>query len=83
MTESTSTVSPPLNPLLIPINMPDSDLAEWSMIELNGELIMPQTSDADQVSEENSLIPPDHVELGSLRFVNEASNSSTLLCTLL
>ena len=59
-------------------------LPEWAMIELNGELMAPspknpphQNADKENPAQSNdaadSLLRNDHIELGSVRFVDNVS----------
>jgi hypothetical protein len=85
--------SPEQQPMIIPIHTPpssqDDDIPEWAMLELNGELLMPQESagkenpskngdDGNGGSKSNctSLIPPHHVELGAIEFVDNVREFS-------
>ena len=82
----------PASPTLIPLHNEYSSsegaLPEWAMIELNGELIAPPLNpQADkenpaQKSAEDSLVRKDHVELGSVRFVDNVSCVRTIPITL-
>jgi len=74
-------IPPEQQPVLIPIHS-EGGAEEWAMIELNGELILPKESphgkenphgasdnDGDDGEEQtSSLVDPDRVELGSVRF---------------
>ena len=90
-----------LPPMIIPIHTPPSsngdgdDIPEWAMLELNGELLMPQentpgkenpssnnnNNGGDEDGSNGSLIPPHHVELGAIEFVDNVrvcSNPSSI-----
>jgi len=58
--------------MLIPIHT-DSEIPEWAMIEVNGELIAPKEcpDGKENPNGEESLIQRNRLELGSLRFVDE------------
>ena len=57
-------------PVVIPIES-DSECAvpTWAMLELNGELIVPQ--EINKENQASQLILPGQMELGSLRFEGE------------
>jgi hypothetical protein len=62
--------------MIVPIVVADgraSDPPEWAMLELNGELVAPAELPESQTNDENQneLLGPDRVELGSLRFTDE------------
>jgi len=72
-------------PVVIPIRLPsdiddgegdpgDCNVPEWALIEVNGELLLPQTAGGKEngpgVASSSSLVDPDRIELGSLRFVD-------------
>jgi len=64
--------------MLIPIHT-DSEIPEWAMIEVNGELIAPKEcpDGKENPNGEESLIQRNRLELGSLRFVDEVGSVST------
>lgn len=70
------------DPVLIPLHNESASgaLPEWAMIELNGELIAPSSSNLqnDKENPDNaaaeSILPKSQVELGSVRFVNDVSS---------
>ena len=72
MMESTTSneVDEQQQPLIIPIQADSSSCqSEWTILELNGELIMPiELPDAANSHEQSVIFGPDQVELGSLRF---------------
>lgn len=59
-------------PMLIPIHS-DSEIPEWAMIEVNGELIAPKECPDGKENPKGpeSLVERNRLELGSLRFVDE------------
>ena len=70
------------SPVLIPLHndfTTSSQLPEWAMIELNGELTAPLTTAPDKenptttTAAADSLLDKDQVELGSVRFVDDVS----------
>lgn len=68
MTELQATI----DPVLIPIKL-DSEIPEWACIELNGELLVPKDTlkNGKENPVENTMIPSESFELGSVRFVNK------------
>jgi hypothetical protein len=50
-------------PVIIRIEPSTSSFPEWTMIEINGELVLPTEKDV-------SLAEKDQIELGSIRFDN-------------
>lgn len=60
-------------PTLIPIDSQDGTTPTWAMIELNGELLIPQDAGKENGSKQTSH--PNEFELGSLRFEGEVCNS--------
>jgi hypothetical protein len=98
-------------PVLIPIQFEDGneeggngddvggDVPEWAMIEVNGELVLPNEllllgrgrtqkgkenrsagdsssrNPGEEGSEAQSVVSPNRIELGSLRFVDKASEN--------
>jgi hypothetical protein len=74
-TNTANDISSP-TPLLIPIES-TSEIPEWSILELNGELVLPQNPIVDlKYDAENSLVPAHHIELGSLKFDNEVGSNN-------
>jgi hypothetical protein len=74
--------------MIVPIvgaNESASDPPEWAMLELNGELIAPAVLPDGQQNDENQneLLGPDRVELGSLRFAHEVGMMRTFCSMLL
>jgi hypothetical protein len=98
-------------PVLIPIRFEDGtdeeggntgDVPEWAMIEVNGELVLPNDlllqdrtrpqngkenssagvssslTSGEEGSESQSVVSPNRIELGSLRFVDEARQDTNI-----
>lgn len=81
--ESQNVVSAQGSPVIIPLHndYSSSDVPEWAMIELNGELIAPPSSaeagkenpSAASTTGEDTFVKKEQVELGSVRFVDNVS----------
>ena len=63
------------DPVIIPIHS-NSDVNEFGMIEFNGELIMPSV----EGDKENPTVSANEIELGSLRYEGEVSQSTRCNC---
>ena len=67
--------------IVVPIDTGKDEIQEWAMLELNGELLPPKESNPVQLGspgkenpEQDCLLHPGTVELGSLRFDNGVSH---------
>lgn len=67
MSKSTS------GPVIIPVTGDDSSCrCEWTILELNGELIVPsELPSLDNPQQMTTIVGPGEVELGTLRFEDE------------
>ena len=72
-------------PLLIPI-IQDTEIPEYAMIEVNGELLPPKednTSDSISLHDHDNILQlPKHFELGALHLVNQVRHVQ-MNCSLL
>jgi len=66
-TGSPSSVTAPRTTYLPIKTGKDSDIPNWAMIEVNGELLEPRNSSSD----DNELLEPESIELGAVHFVDE------------